>query len=203
MMEHYKNKDLADIIEIFNEVVYCEVWKDIDGYEGMYQISNFGRVKSIERAVKNRSNGTRLVKERIRSLAKDKDGYLMVTLSVSQHHVTLKVHRLVGDAFIPNPNNLPEINHLKRVKTDNRYHQLEWSTALDNTRHSFNIGERTIWMNGRSGEKHHLSKRVYCPTLEIYFGSAAEAERELGLIGVGAVCKGHLIHAKGLSFRYV
>lgn len=202
-MEHYKNKSLSDIIELFNEVVYYEQWKDVLGYEGIYQISNFGRIKSLQRLVKNSATGVRLVKERIRALNKDKDGYLIVTLSINQSDLTFKVHRLVGEAFIPNSDNLPEINHLKRVKIDNRVHQLEWNTPLENTRHSFRVGERSIWMKGRTAEKHHLSKRVYCPTLEIYFGSAAEAERQLGLIGVGAVCKGHLIHAKGLSFRYV
>ena len=77
-----------------------EIWKDILGYEGLYQVSNFGRVKS-----------TKFGKERILKLTKDKDGYLIVNLYKNNKSKTLKVHRLVAEVFLPNPYNLPQVNH--------------------------------------------------------------------------------------------
>ena len=107
-----------------------EIWVDIEGYEGIYQVSNLGRVKSLERSVRNNINGgERIVKERILKLWSDKGGYLLITLC-DKNRVKHKerVHRLVAKAFIPNPDNLPQVNHKDECKTNNCVYNLEWCT---------------------------------------------------------------------------
>lgn len=113
-----------------------EIWKDIEGFEGMYQISNHGRVKSLERFVycKSKTNPNR-IKECIRKTGSDKDGYHIVSLKKSQKTYIRKIHRLVATAFIPNPDHKEEVNHINGDKQDNRIDNLEWATTKENSRH--------------------------------------------------------------------
>lgn len=104
-----------------------EIWKDIKGYEGLYQVSNFGRIKSIKR--KNTKGG-------IRKLNVDKYGYNYIILYNYDIIKTLKVHRLVAKAFIPNPNNLPQINHKDKNRKNNRVDNLEWCDVTYNIQYS-------------------------------------------------------------------
>ena len=104
-----------------------EIWKDIPEYEGLYQVSNLGNIKSLEK-----SKGWCKIKEKTLKLRIDKDGYYRVILSKNSKPKMFLVHRLVAQAFIPNPNNLPEINHKNEIKTDNRVENLEWCTQLYN-----------------------------------------------------------------------
>lgn len=108
-----------------------EIWKDIDNYIGKYQISNLGRVKSLPR------NGT-ICSERILKIQKDRKGYSYVSF----HKKKFKVHRLVAQAFIPNPTNKPEVNHIDENKENNIVENLEWNTSKENIAHSFKIGLR-------------------------------------------------------------
>lgn len=96
-----------------------EVWKDIAGYEGRYQVSTLGRVR-------NSRTGT------IRKLVKDGSGYLKINLTRYDQPL---VHRLIAKAFIPNPENKPEVNHKNRNKLDNRLDNLEWVTGSENMKH--------------------------------------------------------------------
>ena len=122
-----------------------EIWKDIEGYEDDYMISSYGRVRSVDR-MKTLSNGVkRLQKGRILKPAKDKDGYLLCILSKNGIHTMCKVHRLVAQAFIPNPYNLPQINHKDENKANNCVDNLEWCDGKYNA----NYGTR----NKRSAEK--------------------------------------------------
>lgn len=117
-----------------------EEWKDIKNYEGMYQISNFGRIKSLNRIIKTGiNNGYRELQETIKVPRMDKYGYLKVQLSKENITEDKTVHRLVAEAFIPNPKNKPEINHKDGIKTNNYIDNLEWVTTLENQLHRKNV----------------------------------------------------------------
>ena len=109
-----------------------EIWKDIEGYEGLYQVSNLGRIKSLQKGIK---------KEKIRKQFYKKDsGYLLITLSKENKLHTYSVHRLVAKAFIPNPNNKEQVNHKNGIKDDNRVENLEWNTSSENIQHAYKTG---------------------------------------------------------------
>lgn len=124
-----------------------EVFKDIAGYEGIYQISNLGDVKSLERTclVRRKSNSIRLIKERILKPSKNPGGYLQVMLYSNNGATHSKgnwhlLHRLIAIAFIPNPKNKREVNHVNGTKADNRLENLEWATPKENSQHAYDIG---------------------------------------------------------------
>ena len=102
-----------------------EEWRDIEGYEGLYQVSNYGRVKSLERNVTT-GFGDRHIKEKIIILNQLPNGYLYYCLSKNNKKKGFYIHRLVAETFIPNPNNLPEVNHKDEDKTNNCIENLEW-----------------------------------------------------------------------------
>ena len=107
-----------------------ETWKDIEDYEGMYQVSNLGRVKSLPRQTK-----LSFRKGKILKLSSDKNGYELINLSTNGFQKTYKVHRLVANAFIPNPKNNPQVNHKDFNKKNNDISNLEWLNSRDNTVH--------------------------------------------------------------------
>jgi len=119
-----------------------EEWKDIEGYEGFYQVSNLGRVKSVERETYSGHNYSvrRIEKERILPGYKVKNGYLYQTLLKNGVMKTFKLHRLVAQAFIPNPYNKPQVNHINGDKTNNSVYNLEWVTRKENLRHAYETG---------------------------------------------------------------
>lgn len=152
-----------------------EIWKDIKGYEGLYQVSNWGRVKSLKYG-----------KERILKPQKDRGGYLRIGLYKDRKFKLTKIHRLVAEAFLENPDNLPEVNHRDENKKNNRVENLEWCTHLYNQ----NYGTR----NNRIGKtlsktrtgifNTKCSKPVYQYTLDGVFvrewPSVSEVERQTG-----------------------
>lgn len=109
-----------------------EIWKDVVGYEGYYQVSNEGNVRSVERIVPF-GNQVRTVPAKDRIKRTDKKGYLTVTLSKENKIKNAKVHRLVAEAFIPNTDGLPEVNHKDENKQNNSAENLEWCKHLYNT----------------------------------------------------------------------
>ena len=108
-----------------------EIWKDIEGFEGLYQVSNFGRVKCLEHKCPGRY-GLRTVKEHLMVQVRGSKGYSYVSLSNMDRGRTFTVHRLVAKAFIPNPDNLPCVNHKDENKANNNVNNLEWCTSLYN-----------------------------------------------------------------------
>ena len=109
-----------------------EIWKDILGYEGYYQVSNYGRVKSIKRNTKNQFKYF----ERIKEPYIGNNGYLCVVLYKDNKSKHFSIHRLVANAFVDNPNNLPQVNHIDCNKKNNKVNNLEWVTASDNMKHA-------------------------------------------------------------------
>ncbi len=110
-----------------------EIWKDIKDYEGYYQVSNLGRVKSVPRTIQRKKNKY-TVKERILKSRPDKDGYEYVVLCINCKMKTKSIHRLVAEVFIPNPSNLPCINHKDENPSNNNVENLEWCTySYNNT----------------------------------------------------------------------
>lgn len=113
-----------------------EIWKDIIGYEGLYQVSSLGRVRSLDRYDSN----NHFLKGRILKLSANGKGYLKVALNSNGKAKTYSVHRLVLQSFIPNPDNLPQVNHKDENKTNNNVDNLEW---CDNS-YNLNYGTRKI-----------------------------------------------------------
>ena len=111
-----------------------EVWRDIQGFEGVYQVSNFGRIRNILFLNGGRDKKSPRCRKEIRILKTriKKDGYCVVHLSCGKKDYHLRVHRLVAMAFIPNPDNLPQVNHKDEDKTNNCVDNLEWCTARYN-----------------------------------------------------------------------
>lgn len=130
-----------------------EIWKDIKGYEGLYQISTQGRVKSLKRTrhCKNQF-GEYTVEdpEKILNPGKNNHGYMSVVLYESQKRKTISVHRLVALSFIPNPSRKAQVNHKNGVKHDNRIKNLEWVSNGENQIHSYKNGlARATYGNAR------------------------------------------------------
>lgn len=170
-----------------------EIWKDIEGYEGLYQVSNLGRVKSLERYRKNH-NKLQKIEEKIKKTRQDKQGYLLVDLYKNNKIKTVRVHRLVAKAFIENIDNKETVNHIDGNKHNNRIDNLEWCTFKEQNKHLYlnelkpkeSIDKAIKAMNKVN------SKKVMClNTGEIYI-SASEAGRVKNIHGssIMACCRG-------------
>lgn len=148
-----------------------EIWKDIEGYEGLYQVSNLGRVRSLNRVTYQIQKGGELtpMNYKGRILGTSMKGYPTVSLSKNNVINVRCVHRLVAEAFLPNPNNLPYINHKNEIKTDNRVENLEWCTQ----QHNVNYGT-----SRKRASLNNPLKRG-CLVDGIFFHSISEAERYL------------------------
>lgn len=173
-----------------------EIWKDIKDYEGVYQVSNLGRIKSLERYKENHNKYQKVV-EKIKNNRKHTAGYLITDLYKDNKGKTAFIHRLVAEAFIPNPNNKETVNHINGIKTDNRVENLEWATPLEQNIHYYRSDfynpkdEKTIRkvilaMNKAS------SKKVRCIETGIIYNSVAEAGRNYNISSnlISKVCKG-------------
>lgn len=136
-----------------------EIWKDIQGYEGLYQVSNFGRVKSLKRKVKSGENYV-TVKEKIRKQGIRK-GYYYLQLHKNDISKKHSIHRLVAQAFIHNPENKPQINHRDGNRFNNNIYNLEWCNLEENIKHENETGLRP------KGEKNGNSKLTEKQVLEI------------------------------------
>lgn len=141
-----------------------EIWKIINEYPD-YKVSNMGNVKSIERKVKSKCGSMRTVCERILKPSKDGSGYLFVKFYKKGKIKNMKIHRLVADAFLQNPDNLPLVNHKDENKLNNNVENLEFCDAMYNV----NYGTRN----------ERISKKVKCIETDIIFSSVREIEKQL------------------------
>lgn len=140
-----------------------ELWKDIKGWENYYQVSNMGRIKSLSRFNSQRE---RILKQNHRR------GYHSVLFSKSNIHYTVATHRLVAIAFIPNPFNKPQINHINGIRDDNQISNLEWCDQSYNIKHAYE--------NGRGHIKQVLMLCLNDKPLLI-FNSQTEASKMTGI----------------------
>lgn len=114
-----------------------EEWKDVEGYKELYQVSNLGRIKSV--SFRNKMVERRK-RDRILKLYDNKNGYQYVSLCKNNIKKSVRVHKLVACAFVPNPENKPQINHINGVKNDNRAENLEWCSQSENQIHAYRLG---------------------------------------------------------------
>lgn len=159
-MEHWKNLSLENIVAEMGGAIVEEVWKDIIGFEGLYQVSTFGRVKGLARNFSNAYKYEKLP-EMIMTQKIGTTGYPCTVLSKNNKKLNTKTHRLVGVAFIPNPEGKPEINHKWGIITDNRYTELDWMTHRENVCHARDVLKRVF------KEKGSISVRRI-PVIQLY-----------------------------------
>lgn len=176
-----------------------EIWKDITGYEGIYQVSNMGRIKTIEHVSVGKHK--RKVSERIRVPRHSSNGYLLVNLHKGRERKYHTVHRLVALAFCNGYFDGADVNHIDGNKRNNVYTNLEWCTRSENMVHSFEVlGHKKG--NGLKGKFHYKAQPVVQLSLSGDFikewGSSGEIRRE---IGYSDSCIRKCLHGKQESFK--
>jgi hypothetical protein len=131
-----------------------EIWLPVKGFEGRYEVSNFGSIRSLDMYINNPHGSKSFKKGRTLRQTKNGKGYLAVKLCLNGLQKSLVVHRIVAEAFVPNKMNYPQVNHLNGIKSDNRTDNLEWCTNRQNIIHAYNNG----LIKTNKGEAHHMSK---------------------------------------------
>lgn len=185
-----------------------EIWKDVSGYYGFYQVSNMGRVRSVDRYVDMKDGRVKFIKGQDMKLFLDNRGYCRVPLSKNNKLRFLGVHRIVLLAFVPNVMEYPQVNHKNGIKNDNRVDNLEWCTASHNQKHAYDAGLKVSSYMGMCGVLHHRSK----PAIQIdfdgnvirHYESVNMAAIDTG-IGAGSIwncCNGKRKLAGGYKWMY-
>lgn len=210
-------------MEFTKEELANEEWRDIVGYEGKYQVSSLGRVKSLERITHNNKSSntswkTRRVKERILRHGDNPNGYEFVQLSKDGRLHIFYIHRLVANAFIPNPENLPIINHKDQTPKNNKASNLEWCTQKYNVNYADAIDKiRAFLLSDKNPcrgvpRSESFKQKVRKPVIQMdsqgntirEWDSARSAAIELGLYfsSITATCKNKMKHHGGYKWKY-
>lgn len=169
-----------------------EIWRDIVGYEKVYAISTLGRVRSFSRTVPHYSGVMRTLRDRILKPGINSAGYETINLYNGSTKKNVKVHRLVAETFLTQPDSDFEVNHKNAIKIDNRLINLEWVSHKENMHHAFSLGIGNV------------RQTVKCSNGKIY-KSINEASIDTGVNSghLYQVLTGKLIHAKGYNFKRI
>lgn len=179
-----------------------EIWKDIEGYEGLYQVSNMGRVRSLERTRSMNQDRVRKpvpVPGRILVPQKKKAGYLGVVLSKDGKQRNVRIHCIVAKSFLPNPEGKPQVNHINGIKSDNRLSNLEWATNSENQQHALATGLRDMSQRRKAIFQYDMSGKFIRS-----WNGAVEVEKETGMSQryVASCCRGEERSAYGFVWKY-
>lgn len=186
-----------------------EIWKDISGYKG-YQVSNLGNVRALPKTRTLNLGGVRHWPEMILKPHKVHSGYLLVTLTNNTGRRRWLIHRLVALAFISNPENKPEVNHINGIKTDNWIGNLEWCTKSENRKHAYRTGLQIPSMHriGCNNELNGKSRKIYQYTLDGQFVKEWPSLQQVNCdlkfhhANTGACARGKLKTAYGFIWKY-
>lgn len=190
-----------------------EIWKDITGYEGLYQVSNLGRIKSLDKLMLvygfHKTPIQAIRKGKILSPRKNSDGYEKVSLTKDNVSKQYFVHRLVAICFIDNVNGYEEVNHIDGNKTNNNITNLEWCTHLENMQHCYvnNLRKKSTTHYGLKYGNSPNAKKVYQYDLNMNFitsgSSISEAAEFIGVdsSNISRCCSGETKTCKGFIWR--
>ena len=169
-----------------------EKWKNIKGYEGRYQISTFGRVRSFINNSHQKYKTPKILQDSVNK------GYHFVRLQKNGQIKNKLVHRLVAEAFLPNPNSKLEVNHKDGNKSNNHVLNLEWATHSENVSHMY----RKLGYKAKGGLK---KKKTLCVETGTIYNSLMEAGRQTNTDYslIGRVCRGEISQTKGYHWRYI
>lgn len=170
-MEFWENKSLQNLSTIIDGIEYIEEWKCVVGFNGEYQVSTFGRVKTMPRLLYTGRNQklVKIQKEKILSAYLVNTGYRCVRLSVNKTKKHLNIHRVVAAAFVGNPYNYPHVNHIDGNKTNNFWLNLEWCTPKHNSKHALSIGLSSISKTFYE-QRNNPSFKVMKPVIDVNTG---------------------------------
>lgn len=185
-----------------------EIWKDIEGYEGVYQISSLGKVKSLKRITRFKNNDRiRVEEERILKPQITHKGYHKIQLRKNGKTKGHFVHRLVAEAFIPNPENKSTVNHKDGDKLNNFVGNLEWMSNLENMRHAYQTGIRNNGDNApvTLAKLKPVAQYTKGGTLVAEYRSIKEAVEKTGIgqSSISSCCAGRYKQAGGYIFKYI
>ena len=183
-----------------------EEWRDIEGFEGYYQVSNLGRVKSLSRITKSKPGYYRFTYKRILKSYVSTNGYKMVSLRKESKTHYRTVHRLVTKAFIPNPENKGDVNHIDANRLNNKVENLEWATRSENIKHCIKLGRNKTPNKGKTGKDCIFSKRVKQYSIDneflAEFESITKAREVTGVNNISKACKSKTRFAGGFIWKY-
>lgn len=194
-----------------------EEWRSVCGFEGYYEVSNTGNVRSCDRYVNAKLGSKSFLKGEMMKLQKNHKGYMTVILHKNNKHYSKTVHRLVAEAFIDNPENLPQVNHKDTDKTNNNVTNLEWISNYDNMQHAMQHGcyKNAFTEKARASTIKNLEKAIDRLKIAVIqydmgwnkireFESISFAGRTLGISAskIVACCKGKRNMCGGYRWKY-